>query len=58
MEIYELTYEGILFKIKTEEEKKVFQKSDLEKGPGQMLTIFQFALHLLIVKGGQKSSNT
>ena len=26
MEIYEMTYEGILFKIKAEEEKKVFRK--------------------------------
>ena len=31
MEIYEMTYEGILFKIKAEEEKKVLSLSDLKK---------------------------
>ena len=31
MEIYEMTYEGILFRIKAEEEKKVFCLSDLKK---------------------------
>ena len=40
MEIYEMTYEGILFKIKADEEKKVFKKSNIEKGPGYVIDSF------------------
>ena len=43
MEIYEMTYEGILFKIKAEEEKKVFQKVISKKDQAILLTPFQYS---------------
>ena len=43
MEIYEETYEGILFKIKTEEEKKVGPKTSIPEGVDEDDALDMFA---------------